>query len=361
MLERLLHIREAPVRIAQAVRTAEEAAADGAADAPLAAVALARALARDGRARSHREACLLGLVHREPVAYAVVGEAEGQQLVGLVKTGRVAILTEKPVPEKEAIKVANFIMIDADGISKSFESRPIIDPFSTRILRGDRVWFVPGWDCHGLPIELKVLQSIKSKERSKLSPVDLRKRAAEFARETAEPAILRVPRRGNSEVASLDPGIAAKCRRLGGCAEIRVPTTTCLALIREHGLPTVLKVDIEGLDRACVESLAADPAARPRYVMIEDKSAMDLLTSLGYTRFKLQHGYSVAQARVAPRARGGAPWEVINAATGTLAWSTAEEINAALARGLRRQPHDLYAALTEPHADEAEFMRVVAE
>ena len=84
------------------------------------------------------------------------------------------------------------------------------------------------------------------------------------ARATAEPAILRVPRRGNSEVASLDPGIAAKCRRLGGCAEIRVPTTTCLALIREHGLPTVLKVDIEGLDRACVESLAADPAARPR-------------------------------------------------------------------------------------------------
>ena len=82
----------------------------------------------------------------------------------------------------------------------------------------------------------------------------------------------------------------------------RPPTTTCLALIREHGLPTVLKVDIEGLDRACVESLAADPAARPRYVMIEDKSAMDLLTSPGYTRFKLQHGYSVAQARVAPRA-----------------------------------------------------------
>ena len=158
------------------------------------------------------------------------------------------------------------------------------------------------------------------------------------ARATAEPAILRVPRRGNSEVASLDPGIAAKCRRLGGCAEIRVPTTTCLALIREHGLPTVLKVDIEGLDRACVESLAADPAARPRYVMIEDKSAMDLLTSLGYTRFKLQHGYSVAQARVAPRARGGAPWEVINAATGTLAWSTAEEINAALARGRAGNP-----------------------
>ncbi len=24
-----------------------------------------------------------------------------------------------------------------------------------RLLRGQRVRFVPGWDCHGLPIELK--------------------------------------------------------------------------------------------------------------------------------------------------------------------------------------------------------------
>ena len=71
---------------------------------------------------------------------------------------------------------------------------------------------------------------------------------------------------------------------------------------------------------------------------------------------------TASRRRELRRARGGAPWEVINAATGTLAWSTAEEINAALARGLRRQPHDLYAALTEPHADEAEFMRAaVAE
>jgi isoleucyl-tRNA synthetase len=28
------------------------------------------------------------------------------------------------------------------------------------LLRGRRVVFVPGWDCHGLPIELKALESV---------------------------------------------------------------------------------------------------------------------------------------------------------------------------------------------------------
>ena len=47
-----------------------------------------------------------------------------------------------------------------------------------------QVRFVPGWDCHGLPIELKVLQSMKTKEREQLTPLALRKRAAEYAQET---------------------------------------------------------------------------------------------------------------------------------------------------------------------------------
>ncbi|XTZ20336.1 MAG: class I tRNA ligase family protein, partial [cyanobacterium endosymbiont of Rhopalodia fuxianensis] len=34
-----------------------------------------------------------------------------------------------------------------------------------KLLRGHKVRYVPGWDCHGLPIELKVLQSMKSQER----------------------------------------------------------------------------------------------------------------------------------------------------------------------------------------------------
>ncbi len=50
-----------------------------------------------------------------------------------------------------------------------------------KILKGYKVRFVPGWDCHGLPIELKVLQSIDKDQRKNLSPIKLRKKAAAFA------------------------------------------------------------------------------------------------------------------------------------------------------------------------------------
>ena len=43
-----------------------------------------------------------------------------------------------------------------------------------QLLQGKRVSYIPGWDCHGLPIELKVLQSLKSKEvrlRHSVAPV----------------------------------------------------------------------------------------------------------------------------------------------------------------------------------------------
>ena len=55
-----------------------------------------------------------------------------------------------------------------------------------QILKGKQVHYVPGWDCHGLPIELKVLQTMKSKERQDLTPVTLREKAAAFAKETVE-------------------------------------------------------------------------------------------------------------------------------------------------------------------------------
>lgn len=54
------------------------------------------------------------------------------------------------------------------------------------LLRGRRAVFVPGWDCHGLPIELKVLQSLSSKERKGMNTNNLRLRAAAFAQSTVE-------------------------------------------------------------------------------------------------------------------------------------------------------------------------------
>jgi len=160
-----------------------------------------------------------------------------------------------------------------------------------------------------------------------------------------------VPLGGNAEVASVSADLDRKCG-LKGCASFVVPATTCLDLVRDFGLPDVLKVDIEGLDSACVASLARDAAARPRYVLIEDRGALDALVGLGYARFKLQAGYSVARAAVARGALGGHPWEVINAVTGRVDWSGAGAVRRFAPDGAA----DLYAALPDPGPAEAAFL-----
>jgi len=55
-----------------------------------------------------------------------------------------------------------------------------------KLLQGHKVRYVPGWDCHGLPIELKVLQAMKGEERKQLTPITLRQKAAEFAQKTVD-------------------------------------------------------------------------------------------------------------------------------------------------------------------------------
>ncbi|KAJ2938979.1 hypothetical protein O0L34_g17794 [Tuta absoluta] len=55
----------------------------------------------------------------------------------------------------------------------------------SQVLQGNRVHYVPGWDCHGLPIELKALQKAKKSKNTNISsPVDIRNIAREFALET---------------------------------------------------------------------------------------------------------------------------------------------------------------------------------
>ncbi|GCB63080.1 hypothetical protein scyTo_0007333, partial [Scyliorhinus torazame] len=54
-----------------------------------------------------------------------------------------------------------------------------------QMMRGSRVHFVPGWDCHGLPIELKALAEC-GEEAKTLSPIEIRQKAKEFAQRTIE-------------------------------------------------------------------------------------------------------------------------------------------------------------------------------
>lgn len=55
-----------------------------------------------------------------------------------------------------------------------------------KLLQNYKVHFVPGWDCHGLPIELKVLQSMDKEARNNLTPLKLRAKAAKFAKDTVK-------------------------------------------------------------------------------------------------------------------------------------------------------------------------------
>lgn len=53
------------------------------------------------------------------------------------------------------------------------------------VVNGRRVHYIPGWDCHGLPIELKALSSKKTSLKGQsLKPTELRKIAKNFAFET---------------------------------------------------------------------------------------------------------------------------------------------------------------------------------
>ncbi|XP_044284396.1 isoleucine--tRNA ligase, mitochondrial isoform X1 [Varanus komodoensis] len=52
------------------------------------------------------------------------------------------------------------------------------------VMRGYRVHYVPGWDCHGLPIELKALA--EGGETEHLSPMEIRQKAKKFAEKVIE-------------------------------------------------------------------------------------------------------------------------------------------------------------------------------
>ncbi|MCX8107664.1 MAG: class I tRNA ligase family protein, partial [Verrucomicrobiae bacterium] len=50
-----------------------------------------------------------------------------------------------------------------------------------KTLRGWQAPFVPGWDCHGLPIEFKVIQDSRKQGESDLSPTAIRRKCKEYA------------------------------------------------------------------------------------------------------------------------------------------------------------------------------------
>ena len=80
----------------------------------------------------------------------------------------------------------------------------------SRTMSGFRAPFVPGWDCHGLPIEFKVV-----KEASGLSPLEVRKRSEAYARKFIDIQRGQFKRLGvlgdwENPYLTLDPGYEAE-------------------------------------------------------------------------------------------------------------------------------------------------------
>ena len=92
-----------------------------------------------------------------------------------------------------------------------------------------------------------------------------------------------------------DPAWAERNRALGAESDaISVEAVPFAVILREHGCPCYLKIDIEGADMQCVAGLG-DIEQTPRYVSIESnkvswsglRKEFDALCQLGYDRFQV--------------------------------------------------------------------------
>ncbi|MEB3277926.1 MAG: isoleucine--tRNA ligase [Lyngbya sp.] len=114
-------------------------------------------------------------VKREPELQKFWAENQIYERLGENNPGDAFILHDGPPYANGALHIGHAL----NKILKDIINR-------YQLLQGRKVRYVPGWDCHGLPIELKVLQQMKQSEREELTSLKLRQKAKEFALETVD-------------------------------------------------------------------------------------------------------------------------------------------------------------------------------
>ncbi|MGD1857251.1 MAG: isoleucine--tRNA ligase [Leptolyngbyaceae cyanobacterium] len=139
---------------------------------------------KNADAKSYKDTVLLpktdfsmraNAVKREPELQAFWDDSKIYETLSQENSGDVFVLHDGP-------PYANGSLHMGHAMNKVLKD--IINKY--QLLRDRKVRYVPGWDCHGLPIELKVLQTIDRKKRASLTPLELRQKAKEFALETVE-------------------------------------------------------------------------------------------------------------------------------------------------------------------------------
>lgn len=114
-------------------------------------------------------------IRREPELQRFWAENHIYERLSQNNPGELFILHDGP-------PYANGVLHMGHALNKILKD--IINRF--HMLQGRKVRFVPGWDCHGLPIELKVIQCMKPAQRQQLTSLELRRQAREFALKTVE-------------------------------------------------------------------------------------------------------------------------------------------------------------------------------
>jgi len=109
-------------------------------------------------------------VKREPELQQFWAERQIYQQLSQNNPGEPFVLHDGPPYANGALHIGH-------AMNKTLKD--IINKY--RLLQGRKARYVPGWDCHGLPIELKVLQAMKPEERRSLTPLQLRQRAKAWA------------------------------------------------------------------------------------------------------------------------------------------------------------------------------------
>lgn len=104
----------------------------------------------------------------------------------------------------------------------------------------------------------------------------------------------------NDEWSSLSQDYVKRNDRVGaGSTAHQVPAIRFAELLQTYGIPYYLKIDIEGMDHLCLESLH-EFSCRPRFVSVETSGTNDFeytfsllasLYTLGYRKFKLINQY----------------------------------------------------------------------
>ena len=110
---------------------------------------------------------------------------------------------------------------------------------------------------------------------------------------------------------------AARNERLGSPSErTEVRRVDMAEVYRSLGVPFYLKVDVEGVDRIVVEELKAFDD-RPQYLSLESdkrdfdqlKAELDLLTSIGYKKFKVVQQQTIPGTKIRARTVDGQEFE----------------------------------------------------